>query len=48
MITSNIPTLEEFTVKEMRSFPDATGQLAGLLRDIGLAAKRINLEINLN
>ena len=30
----------------MRAFPQATGELAGLLRDIGLAAKRVNVEVN--
>jgi fructose-1,6-bisphosphatase I len=30
----------------MRDFPGATGQLSGLLRDIGLAAKRVNVEVN--
>ena len=30
----------------MREFPKATGELAGLLRDIGLAAKRVNVEVN--
>jgi fructose-1,6-bisphosphatase I len=30
----------------MRNFPQATGELAGLLRDIGLAAKRVNVEVN--
>ncbi|GAA3934624.1 class 1 fructose-bisphosphatase [Chitinophaga oryziterrae] len=39
-------TLEEFTIQELRAFPKATGQLSGLVRDIGLAAKRINVEVN--
>ena len=39
-------TLDEFTIREMRAFPKATGELAGLLRDIGLAAKRVNVEVN--
>ena len=30
----------------MRDFPHATGELASLLRDIGLAAKRVNVEVN--
>lgn len=30
----------------MRNFPHATGKLSGLLRDISLAAKRINGEVN--
>jgi fructose-1,6-bisphosphatase I len=42
----NILTLDEFTIQEMREFPQATGELAGLLRDIGLACKRINVEVN--
>lgn len=43
---SKLMTLEEFTIQELRAFPKATGQLSGLLRDIGLAAKRINVEVN--
>ena len=42
----NVLTLDEFRFSEMRNFPLATGQLSNLLRDIGLAAKLINLEIN--
>ena len=42
----NILTLDEFTIREMRAFPKATGELAGLLRDLGLAAKRVNVEVN--
>jgi fructose-1,6-bisphosphatase I len=42
----NILTLDEFTIQEMRAFPQATGELASLLRDIGLAGKRINIEVN--
>ncbi|MBK7883216.1 MAG: class 1 fructose-bisphosphatase [Chitinophagaceae bacterium] len=41
-----VPTLDEFTIQQMRAFPQATGQLSGLLRDIGLAAKRVNVEVN--
>ncbi len=41
-----ILTLEEFTIQELRNFPGATGELSGLLRDIGLAAKRVNVEVN--
>jgi fructose-1,6-bisphosphatase I len=39
-------TLGEFTIQELRNFPKATGELSGLLRDIGLAAKRVNVEVN--
>ena len=46
MVNRNVLTLDEFTLKEMHAFPRATGELAGLLRDIGLAAKRVNVEVN--
>ena len=46
MINRLIQTLDEFTIHQMRTYPNATGELAGLLRDIGLAAKRINVEVN--
>ncbi|MCU0389292.1 MAG: class 1 fructose-bisphosphatase [Chitinophagaceae bacterium] len=39
-------TLDEFTIQELRNFPKATGELSGLLRSIGLACKRINVEVN--
>lgn len=45
-INRRIQTLDEFTIQQMRDFPQATGELAGLLRDIGLAAKRVNVEVN--
>lgn len=41
-----VQTLDEFTIQQMRDFPKATGELSGLLRDIGLAAKRVNVEVN--
>ena len=41
-----VQTLDEFTIQQMRDFPHATGELAGLLRDLGLAAKRVNVEVN--
>jgi fructose-1,6-bisphosphatase I len=46
MVNRKVLTLDEFTIREMRAFPKATGELAGLLRDIGLAAKRVNVEVN--
>lgn len=46
VVDRRILTLDEFTIQEMRAFPKATGELAGLLRDIGLAAKRVNVEVN--
>jgi len=39
-------TLDEFTIQDLRNFPKATGELSGLLRSIGLACKRINVEVN--
>jgi fructose-1,6-bisphosphatase I len=39
-------TLGEFTIQQTKGFPHATGELSGLLRDIGLAAKRVNVEVN--
>lgn len=39
-------TLDEFTIQQLREFPHATGELSGLLRDIGLAAKRVNVDVN--
>jgi fructose-1,6-bisphosphatase I len=46
IINRNILTLDEFTIQQMRQFPNATGELSSLLRDIGLAAKRVNVEVN--
>jgi fructose-1,6-bisphosphatase I len=46
MINRSILTLDEFTIKQLRQFPQATGELSSLLRDIGLAAKRVNVEVN--
>ena len=45
-INRRVQTLDEFTIQQMRDFPHATGELSGLLRDIGLASKRINVEVN--
>lgn len=39
-------TLDEFIIQQQRAFPFATGELSGLLRDIGLAAKIISREVN--
>ena len=46
MVNRKVFTLDEFTIHQMRLFPTATGELSGLLRDIGLASKRINVEVN--
>ena len=45
-INRQYTTLDEFTIRQFRSIPNATGELSALLRDIGLAAKRINVEVN--
>src|SRR5918994_977724 len=45
-VNRNILTLDEFTIQQLRDFPKATGELSGLLRDMGLAAKRVNVEVN--
>lgn len=45
-INRRVQTLDEFTIQQLRDFPQATGELSMLLRDIGLAAKRVNVEVN--
>lgn len=45
-VNRKISTLDEFTIQQLRDVPNATGELSGLLRDIGLAAKRVNVEVN--
>ncbi len=45
-INRQVLTLDEFTIQQLRNFPMATGELSGLLRDMGLAAKRVNVEVN--
>jgi fructose-1,6-bisphosphatase I len=37
--------MDEFTIQETRRFPQATGELSALLRDIGLACKIINKQV---
>jgi fructose-1,6-bisphosphatase I len=37
--------MDEFTIQETRQFPQATGELSALLRDIGLACKLINKQV---
>lgn len=39
-------TLDEFTIEQTRQFPNATGELSALLRDISLACKMINKQVN--
>ena len=45
-INRKVLTLDEFTIQQLRNFPQATGELSSLLRDLGLAAKRVNVEVN--
>ena len=45
-INRKVLTLDEFTIQQVRQIPNATGELSTLLRDIGLASKRINVEVN--
>ena len=43
--TRKLMTMDEFTIQETRQFPQATGELSALLRDIGLACKLINKQV---
>ncbi len=43
---SRIVTLDEFIIRRQKDFPFASGELTGLLRDIGVAAKIVNREVN--
>lgn len=43
---SRIVTLDEFIIRREKEFSYATGELTSLLRDIGVAAKIINREVN--
>ena len=38
-------TLDEFIIEAQSMIEDATGELSGLLRDIGLAAKIVNRDL---
>ena len=42
----SIISLDEFIIQRQKDFPYATGELSGLLRDIGLASKIISREVN--
>lgn len=41
-----ITTLDEFIIDKQKDFEYATGELSGLLRDIGVAGKIVNREVN--
>ncbi|MCS7081457.1 MAG: class 1 fructose-bisphosphatase [Bacteroidetes bacterium] len=45
-VGGKVITLEQFIIERQAEFPYATGELSRLLRDIGLAAKIINREVN--
>ncbi len=45
-MSNRIVTLDEFIIKRQNDFTYATGELTGLLRDIGVAAKIVNREVN--
>ena len=44
--TNRITTLEQFIIAKEQSFPYATGQLSKIIRDIVLASRIINREVN--
>ncbi|MGF7075392.1 class 1 fructose-bisphosphatase [Mucilaginibacter sp. 3215] len=41
-----VKTLSQFIIEKQAEFPYATGELSRLLRDIGIAAKVVNREVN--
>ncbi|MDZ4680558.1 MAG: class 1 fructose-bisphosphatase [Saprospiraceae bacterium] len=43
---NRIVTLDEFIIRRQKDFSFASGELTGLLRDIGVAAKIVNREVN--
>ena len=43
---NRIVTLDEVIIHRQKDFPYASGELTGLLRDIGVAAKIVNREVN--
>ena len=45
MAQGKLITMDEFTIQETRKFPQATGELSSLLRDLGLAGKIVNKQV---
>lgn len=45
-MSRNIITLDEFIIDSQKDIPLATGELSGLLRDIGVACKIVNRDVN--
>lgn len=41
-----VETLDEFVIRKQTEYPEARGDLSRLLRDLGLAAKVVNREVN--
>src|SRR5688572_30087621 len=41
-----VKTLGQFIIEKQKDFPYAKGELSRLLRDIGIAAKIVNREVN--
>ncbi|MCA9810377.1 MAG: class 1 fructose-bisphosphatase, partial [Candidatus Dadabacteria bacterium] len=41
-----VETLDEFVIRKQNEYPYARGDLSRLLRDLGLAAKVVNREVN--
>jgi len=46
IMNKKIVTLDEFIIRRQKEHDDATGSLSRLLRDIGIASKIINREVN--
>ncbi|MEZ4688061.1 MAG: class 1 fructose-bisphosphatase [Bacteroidia bacterium] len=42
----NVTTLEQFIIREEQNFPYATGQFSKIIRDVVLAVRMINREVN--
>ena len=45
-INRKILTLDEFIIQQKRNYPQATGEMSNLLKDITLAVKRVYVEVN--
>ena len=43
---SSVTTLEQFVIQKEQNFPYATGQFSKIIRDIVLASRIINREVN--
>ena len=43
---TKVTTLGQFIIEKQADFPYAKGELSRLLRDIGIAAKIVNREVN--